>query len=149
MGVRAFTRTLGFESGVQLNPTIDASERTASNGVADQTIAVAMRTMRGRIDKPFKVNANNFFAKTGRGETVATNALNEAHVQIYEALFSGAREAVVSRLTVDSALNKYIVATVSADGLTIAYTASATLPTGEYLQNIHPLRHLNSFHCAI
>ena len=133
MSARAFTRQLGFQSGVQLNPTIDASERTASNGVADQTIAVAMRTMRGRIDKPFKVNANNYLAKTGNGETIAKNALNEAHTQIFEALMSGAREVVVSRLTVDSASNKYIVATVKADGSAIDYTVSAELPTGEYL----------------
>lgn len=127
-----FTRQLGYESGVQLNPTIDNSERTAS-GLADQVIAVAMRCQRGQIGSPFKVDASNFFRKTGHGETMTKNALNEAHIQVYEALTSGAYEAVIMRLVPDTAVNNYIVARLSANLTAIDYTVEAAIPSNVFL----------------
>lgn len=127
-----FTRQLGHESGIQLNPTIDNSERTAS-GLADQVIAVAMRCQRGRVDTPFKVDASNYFRKTGHGETMTKNVLNEAHIQIYESLTNGAYEAVIKRLVPDAAVNNYIVARLSNDLTVIEYKVEAAVPPDTFL----------------
>ena len=88
MSAFAFTRSLGSESGVQLNPTVDASAKSILSGVADQNFAVAMRCLRGRIDGVFKVNRNDYLKKTGYGEPMSVSALNEAHTLVHEALLS-------------------------------------------------------------
>ncbi len=93
----AFTRQLGAESGVQLNPLRDNSEIPAM-GNSDQVFGIVMRSTRGRIDKPFKVNRGNVSALLGPGETIKSNALNEAYVHVVEALNNGAYECVVQRL---------------------------------------------------
>lgn len=104
----AFTRQLGAEAGVQLNPLRDNSEiPTADN--YDQLFAIMCRLTRGRIDKPFKVNRGNYQAKIGKGEAMRTSALNEAWVHIVEALNNGAYEAVVQRLVTSAAVIKYAV----------------------------------------
>lgn len=146
MGAIPFTRALGSESGVQLNPTVDASEKSILSGVADQNFAVAMRCLRGRIDGVFKVNRNNVLAKTGHGEKMSVSALNEAHVLVQEALLSGAREAVVYRLNVAGAVNKYIVAKLSSNLSTIDFTTETALPTGTYL---FALKHHECFNDGI
>jgi hypothetical protein len=93
----SFTRQLGEESGVQLNPLRDNSEIPAI-GNSDQVFGIIMRSTRGRIDKPFKVNRGNVSSLLGSGETIRTNSLNEAYVHVVEALNNGAYECIVQRL---------------------------------------------------
>lgn len=142
---RPFTRQLGYESGVQLNPTQDNSERTAA-GLADQVFAVAMRCTRGAIDAPFKVNASNYLRKVGYGEAMKKNALNEAHVQVFEALTNGAYEAVVKRLITPNAVLKYVIATLTADGTGINYSVAPTVPTSPFL---FAFKHLECFNDGV
>ena len=104
-----FTRALGAQSGVQLNPLQDASEIPVTDNY-DQVFAIAMRATRGRIDRPFRVDQNNFTRKLGKGTPIRSSALNEAWVHVYEALNSGASEAVVQRLVTSAAAVKWVVA---------------------------------------
>ncbi|MGL5948124.1 MAG: hypothetical protein ACRCYV_03560 [Aeromonas sp.] len=103
-----FKRQLGAESGVQLNPLRDNSELPAGSN-SDQVFAIAMRATRGRIDKAFTVNKGNVKARLGKGESVRANALNEAWVQVVEALQNGAYGAVVSRLVTEEAELSWVV----------------------------------------
>lgn len=105
----AFTRQLGAESGIQLNPLRDNSEIPTSDN-SDQLFGIMMRATRGRIDKAFKVNRGNVFKKLGKGEQTRVSALNEAWVHVVEALNNGAYEAVISRLITPSSVIKYLVA---------------------------------------
>jgi hypothetical protein len=107
----AFTRQLGAESGVQLNPLRDNSEIPTLDN-SDQSFAIMARLTRGRIDKPFKVNRGNALKKLGKGEQIRVSALNEAWVHIVEALNNGSYEAVVQRLVTSSAVLSYAVASV-------------------------------------
>ncbi|WP_293006063.1 hypothetical protein [Nitrosomonas sp.] len=109
-----FVRQLGAESGVQLNPLRDNSE-VPSQDNQDQVFGIMMRSARGRIDKPFKVDRGNVLKKLGKGELIRTSALNEAWVHVVEALNNGAYEAVVQRLVTDAALIKWAVITASTD----------------------------------
>jgi len=112
----AFVRQLGYESGVQLNPLVDASEIPAT-GKADQVFGIIMRATRGRIDKPFVVDSGNVYNRLGSGETIRKNALNEAWVHVVEALNRGAYEAVVMRVVGADAVNKWAsVSLTAADG---------------------------------
>lgn len=95
--VANFVRALGAESGIQLNPLVDGSE-FPSQGKTDQAFCMPMRATRGRIDRAFAVNSDNFFQKLGRGQSLRSSVLNEAWIQCYEALNAGAYTAVVSRL---------------------------------------------------
>jgi hypothetical protein len=104
----AFTRQLGAESGVQLNPLRDNSEIPALDN-SDQIFGIIMRATRGRIDKPFKVDRGNVFKKLGNGESIRVTALNEAWVHVVEALNNGAYEAVVQRLVPAEAELNWIV----------------------------------------
>lgn len=104
-----FTRQLGSEPGVQLNPLRDNSSIPVQDN-ADQLFGIIMRSTRGRIDKSFKVNSGNVFNKLGKGETIRVSALNEAWVHVIEALNNGAYEAVVQRLVTESAAISYAVA---------------------------------------
>jgi hypothetical protein len=107
----AFTRQLGAEAGVQLNPLRDNSEIPTLDN-SDQVFGIMMRATRGRIDKPFKVNRGNVLRKLGPGEQIRVLALNEAWVHVVEALNNGAYEAVVQRLATDAAVTSYAVAYV-------------------------------------
>jgi hypothetical protein len=118
----AFTRQLGAESGVQLNPLRDNSEIPTLDN-SDQSFAIMARLTRGRIDKPFKVNRSNALKKLGKGEQIRVSALNEAWVHIVEALNNGAYEAVVQRLVTSSAALSYAVASVGSGAV---LTASVT-----------------------
>ena len=104
----AFTRQLGAESGVQLNPLRDSSEIPSSSN-ADQIFGIVMRATRGRIDKPFVVDSSSVYTKLGSGEPMRVNALNEAWVHVVEALSNGAYEAVVQRLSTDESKIKWAV----------------------------------------
>lgn len=105
----SFTRSLGHEPGVQLNPTIDKSEGFAVNAVEDQTFACVARLPRGPIGRAFEVHKGNVLRVTGRPEPIRVNALNDAHTQLVEALGKGSKRAVVSRLVGSNASNKWIV----------------------------------------
>lgn len=109
-----FVRQLGSESGVQLNPLRDNSEVPAQDN-QDQVFGIMMRSARGRIDKPFKVDRGNVLKKLGKGDLIRTSALNEAWVHVVEALNNGAYEAVVQRLVTDAAKIKWAVITASTD----------------------------------
>lgn len=116
----AFTRQLGAESGVQLNPLRDNSEIPTQDNY-DQVFGIMMRATRGRIDKPFKVDRGNVFKRLGKGEQIRVSALNEAWVHVVEALNNGAYEAVVQRLVVESSASiKYAVASIGSGAVLAA-----------------------------
>lgn len=93
-----FSRKLGNQSGVQLNPLIDNSAIQTNGGFSDQNVAAIARTTRGRYDKPFLVNQANIAGLLGRGTRLSQGALNETYVHISEALKNGASNAVIQRL---------------------------------------------------
>lgn len=110
----SFTRQLGQQPGTQLNPMQDQSGQTGNLGTWDQTVALAMRATRGRIDRPFVVRLSDFKRKLGKPQSMATNAANEAMVVAYECLRKGASSLVVQRL-VDGAQDvKWVVFTSDA-----------------------------------
>ena len=111
MSFRPFVRQLGFQPGVQLNPLADNTDGAVPDN-SDQIFAVLARLTRGRIDRPFRVNRTNFYAKTGMPESIRTNALNEAKLQAYEAVGNGAYESVIQRLTAAAAVKSYGVITI-------------------------------------
>lgn len=120
----AFTRSLGAQPGTQLQPIRDRTDGS-SLGVFDQVAALVGRFARGRIDKPFRVNRATLRQMLGKPASVALSALNEAYVHAYECLQRGAREVVVSRLSVSAAVNSWIVFTSAA---TSTFTVAATVP---------------------
>lgn len=120
----SFVRALGNEAGVQLNPLVDGSEIPAS-GNADQSFAIAMRSLRGRIDKAFAVNSSNFYKRLGLGETMRASALNEAWVHTFEALNNGAYTAVVTRLVGADAKNNWMVAKLGLESNSFDYSVSS------------------------
>lgn len=149
--MQAFTRQLGRESGVQLNPLVDGSE-VPSVGNEDQCFGIIMRATRGRIDRPFKVSRGDVYAKLGRGEPIRTNALNEAWVHVVEALNNGAYEAVVQRLSTSNAKIKYaLVKLTNTEGAnsTSKYTfeVAESLPTSEGF--VLGVKHLECFNDGI
>ena len=119
----AFVRQLGNQPGVQLNPIKDRTDG-AVLGVFDQTAALVGRFTRGRIDRPFRVNRSNLQTLLGKPASISLSLLNEAYVHAYEALKNGARELVVSRLSVPGAVNSWATFT-SAVASTFAVTATA------------------------
>lgn len=124
----SFTRALGAESGVQLNPLRDNSE-IPSQDISDQAFGIMMRSTRGRIDKPFKVNRGNVLSKLGNGEQIRVSALNEAWVHVVEALSNGAYEAVVQRLVTSAAAISYAVVT-QGSGATFTPVVAGGVVTG-------------------
>lgn len=126
---RAFTRQLGYQPGIQLNPIKDLTDGAALS-VFDQTVALIGRFSRGRIDKPFRVNRNNIRALLGDPQSLSISALNEAYIQGYEALQNGARELLIQRLSVPGAFNSWVTFT-SGPGSAFAVAASAS-PTATF-----------------
>lgn len=125
----AFARQLGSQSGVQLNPLRDMTDGFAPDN-SDQVFGIIMRTTRGRIDKPFRVNRGNFQKKLGRGESLRSSALNEAHIHVFEALQKGAASTVVQRLTTSAAVLSSIIVTQPADPATdLAFAVAKAVPT--------------------
>lgn len=120
-----FTRQLGSQPGIQLNPVRDRTQGGVL-GTFDQTAAIVGRFTRGRIDRPFRVNRSNFMQMLGKPASVSLSLLNEAYVHVYEALQRGAREVVVSRLNVAAAALSWATFT---SGSTSNFAASSTAPT--------------------
>lgn len=157
MSTMSFTRQLGAESGVQLNPLRDQSELPGSSN-SDQIFGIMMRATRGRIDKPFAVDRSNVIQKLGKGEQIRVNMLNEAWVHVVEALNNGAYEAVVQRLVTENASIKWVVArlatvsvpnpntSVKEDRETLAFTVEADFPTDQFL---FAVKHLDCFNDGI
>lgn len=140
----AFVRQLGAESGVQLNPLRDNSEIPAS-GNSDQVFGIMMRSMRGRIDRPFVVDRANVFKKLGHGQQIRQSALNEAWVHVVEALNKGAYEAVIQRLTTTAAKIKYAIIKQGENAL--SFEVADDLPESEpYLLAV---KHLECFNDGI
>jgi hypothetical protein len=129
MASRPFVRQLGFQPGVQLNPLIDQTDGVAPD-LADQWFAAVARLTRGRIDRAFVVNAGNLLAKTGPAASIGANQLNEAKVQIYEALNNGAQGAVISRLVPAAAAKFHAWADLT--GAAANFGTSVGAPTNNY-----------------
>lgn len=110
-GFRPFVRQLGFQPGVQLNPLADNTDGAAPDN-SDQVVAMVGRFTRGRIDRAFRVNRSNLFAKTGKPDTLRANGLNEGRLHLYEALFNGSQESVVSRLNTAASTKKWALANI-------------------------------------
>lgn len=137
------TRQLGSQPGVQLNPVRDNTDGFAGDA-SDQVAATIGRFKRGRIDAPFKVNRGNRLSMLGSPESIRISALNEAYVQVAEALDAGAAEVVLARLITDGAVNSYAVFNIT--GSTSSFQASAAAPTASYLL---ALQHLGCFNDGI
>lgn len=140
----SFVRQLGAESGVQLNPLVDNSE-IPTTGMDDQSMAIAMRATRGRIDRAFKVNRGNIRQRLGRGETVRANELNMAYVHVREAVDNGVYEAVVSRLHTDNASLKWIVVSLG-DEDAIEFSVAEEVPESDF---IFAVKHMECFNDGI
>lgn len=129
-GFRPFVRQLGFQPGVQLNPLADNTDGAAPDN-SDQVVAIVGRFTRGRIDRPFRVNRSNLFAKTGKPDTIRANALNEPKLHLYEALFNGTQEGVVSRLNTAASVKKWALVNIG-NGATTFAEGAATLASATY-----------------
>lgn len=140
MSTVPFTRQLGYQSGVQLNPVKDNSERFVG-GNADQIFATMGRFSRGRIDRAFRVNSGNMQRLLGAPVAPTVNRLNETLVHIYDAFKNGAYEAVVSRLSVADAELSLMVAK-NATGSTATWAVEET-PTAGYLLSVKHLECIN------
>lgn len=112
MSFKPFVRQLGYQPGVQLNPLQDTTDGVDA-GNSDQVAALVARLTRGRIDRPIRVNRGNFLTRTGAPDTIRSNALNEARIQLGEALSNGAQEAVVMRIVPAAAVKKYAAVTLA------------------------------------
>lgn len=121
--MRAFTRQLGQQPGVQLNPVKDRTQ-SSTLGVFDQTAALVGRFTRGRIDRPFRVDRSTLRTLLGKPASIGLSLLNEAYSHASEALQRGARELIVSRLSVPGAALSWATFT-SASTSTFAVSASA------------------------
>lgn len=138
-----FSRQLGSESGVQLNPLQSTSDGLPQNK-DDQVFAIPMRTVRGRIDKPFLISVDNFKRKLGYGESIRSNDLNEAMSQTYHALNSGSKQCLVYRLHTDEAELKYIIATV--DGSGFSFEVANDIPNTPFA---FAIKHMECFNDGI
>ena len=142
----SFVRQLGSESGVQLNPLRDNSEIPVGDN-SDQVFGIAMRATRGRIDKAFKVHSGNVVKRLGKGESMRVTELNEAYVQVREALDNGAYEAVVARLsTADAALQYIVIKEAEAPDVGFVFSLSEDEPSGPFVMAV---RHLECFNDGI
>lgn len=145
-----FTRSIGAEPGVQLNPLVDSSALPSASD-SDQRFGIVMRATRGRIDRPFLVTASDVYDKLGAGEQIRVNALNTAWVHVVEALNNGAQAAVVQRITTDSAKVKYLVITkqtASEEGETATgfdFAVAEELPSDYFVA----VKHLECFNDGI
>lgn len=130
-GYRPFTRQLGLQPGIQLNPPIDLTDGVVPDK-SDQVVGAFARLTRGRIDRPFRTTRANLTARTGLPESLRTNPLNETKLQIYEALNRGSASAVLMRMTSASAKKLYAVINLGAQFTTVSYSVSADKPSGDF-----------------
>jgi hypothetical protein len=107
-----FERQIGEQSGIQLNPTVDRTDGVA--GFGDQTAAIVGSFNRGRIDRPFWVDAQTLRARLGAAVSLNKSLLNEAYLHVYEALQNGAQQVLVSRLLRENVVNDFVVIQVDA-----------------------------------
>lgn len=138
----AFVRQLGYESGIQLNPLQDKSDGYAPDN-SDQVFAIPMRTIRGRINKPFKVSRSDFLRKLGKPESIRQTRLNEAMAQVYAALKNGAYEAVVYRLHTDAAKLQWIIVSETVDRTGFTFALADEVPEEDPF--ILAIKHMDCF----
>lgn len=130
----SFTRALGYEAGVQLNPTIDSTEGFAVNAVEDQTFAAVARMPRGAIDRAIVVSKSNVAVVTGVPEPTRKNPLNAAHGQLVESLRKGAKCAVIARLVGADAKNQYVIVTKPlGSAQDLVFTLADTIPETNFI----------------
>ncbi|WP_109479084.1 hypothetical protein [Paraburkholderia sp. C35] len=132
MSFYAHTRSLGNQPGVQLNPKRDETDGFVTDQ-SDQVISVIGRFKRGRIDAPFLVDRGNIKRRLGKPESLRVSALNEAYVQTYEAVNNGARNAVVCRLSPETATNNYLVYRIDSQTGASSFASVPALPTDAYV----------------
>lgn len=148
-GYRPFTRQLGMQPGVQLNPPIDLTDGVAPDK-SDQVVGAFARLTRGAIDRPFRVTRANLTARTGLPESPRANSLNEAKLHIYEALNRGAASAVVMRTVSASAKKLYAVAKFDDLAANVTYSTSADEPSTDFsLYLMHHDCHNDGIHVQI
>ncbi|ABO60605.1 hypothetical protein LA345_38960 (plasmid) [Burkholderia vietnamiensis] len=136
------TRSLGAQSGVQLNPLKDNTDGfSAGNG--DQVVGIVGRFKRGRIDAPFVVDRGTLKSKLGAPESLRVSALNEAYVQLYEAVNNGAVSAVVQRLAPAAAARSFAVLKIDDVSGASTFSVSPTAPTANYLLYLDDLECFN------
>lgn len=136
----AFTRALGFEAGVQLNPTVDKSEGYAGNTVAEQSVGVVSRLTRGPMDTAFAVYSSNVRAVTGN-----PRPFFDDHGQLVEMLSRGAKCVIVSRVVGENAKNQWVVIrepSSKGDNWGYEFALSDTLPEDEFML---AFKHLGCF----
>lgn len=130
--MKAFTRQLGAEAGVQLNPLVDSSTIPMPDS-SDQQFAIAMKSRRGRIDKAFLVNNRNLKRKLGAGYKIAPtdydDSLEEAYIHVAEALNVGANSVIVSRLVANPVLG-WVVAKASTAGTSAIFAVTGVSNNG-------------------
>lgn len=126
-----FTRQLGSQPGVQVNPVQDRTDGF-TNGTDDQRAAIPMRASRGRIDRPFLVAASTFTERLGAPPSLRASLLNEAYVHAYEAVRFGAQELVVARLTVAGETRVKWAVLNAANGASPAWSVSDTEPSSGF-----------------
>ena len=151
MSNTAFTRQLGSEVGVQLNPTQDRSERFATDATREQSFAAICRLKRGQIGQPILVHKGNMDKVIGSPEPIRLNPLNIAQRNLREALSKGAKAAVVWRLVGEQASVKWILARSRYDAEAknvIQYTMQDEAPT-DADDFIFAIKHLGCFNDGI
>lgn len=129
-------------SGVQLLSLVDQTERGSASS-ADQAFATVGRFTRGPIDRAFLVDASNRSRAIGAASSILASPLNEAHVQIYEALNAGAAQACVSRLVPAAASISYMYANPAA--IESLWAVSVGVPVS-YLVSV---KHLECFNDGV
>ncbi|MGX2973731.1 hypothetical protein ACWIUH_01420 [Ursidibacter arcticus] len=145
----AFSRGLGFEPGVQLNPTIDSSEGFAVNAVEEQSFGCVARLVRGPIDRAFSVSKANARKITGQPEPIRKNELNNAHTQLLEAVNNGAKRAIVARLVGTDARNRWVVVkkpTQTQGTYNLVFELAEQIPSSDF---IFAIKHKGCFNDGI
>lgn len=103
-----------YRSGVQLLALQDDTDRGPVSNT-DQIFGTLGRFERGAIDRAFLVDSSTRTRTLGGASSTLASALNEAHIQLFEALDSGAYQACVSRLVPAAAKNQFMTFAIGAD----------------------------------
>lgn len=131
-----------YRSGVQLLALQDDTDRGPVSNT-DQIFASLGRFERGAIDRAFLVDASTRTRTIGSASSTLASALNEAHIQLFEALDNGAYQACLARLVPAAAKNNYMVFSTSAEAS--KWEVAETLPAGYLLA----LKHLECFNDGV